>query len=820
MNCFLQQHRITALLLVWILGSVGISCRSNAASVRPLPRPLAHHPGNIFLSGEEVTLPVPNKAARQWSLSDVSGSKIAAGQIEGDKISLGQLGVGFYRITWSPAAEPADTALAVLEPLAAPIPDDSPICIHATLAGNYILGNLTSPDDAANVLTLAGINSGRDSAAWTWLASDSGSAISGATPRAIESLSVIKNAYEKSGLKLLLLTEPGTPPRYQLSADWGARPRKKFSADYRDYAAYVRELVTKSNPIAEAYEAWNEPEGIGGGYIGSEIATAMKVFRLAARSVDPKAHVAMGVGHPPARSMFLNGYADAIDSYHYHSHSNVERTRLRRHEQDGYTGELPVWVTESSYGSYPLEDRRRRTLTAEAQLRQAMGIPKLFSRGLHDGNERLYYFCAFDFTEVAGETWGLLMNQTLEPRPAYVAMAAAGRLLAGAKPLGALRELPEGTEGWLVESVIGGTKKKVVVVWKNDSTPSPWNGIESESAWDLWGRKLPRTPETISAQPVYLVLKADARVSVIPPMHRKVRQGIHPLDLSPVVADYRRPDRFKSRIGDFFLLTQLDTILNLDIYNFGTSEQKGTWTVEATDGIIAQLPEPNQTLAAGERTTLNARVRGTTTHADGRIHWIHVTGQFTDGPRSRLSLPVVFCPEDLPAKTQRPVAIAGPTTNWHGIAPSGSTSTIQSSEGAVTFAFQLGDPPNTTVGTTWATASYRLKSEEAIPNQAKAVTLQIQADSIPVGALLEIHLIERSGAAYACALPYDEKKITAKGGQRFLLPFALFVFEPYRKPHVDAGLNLDEVISCEISINTKPHEPARLTLSHLAWVLD
>lgn len=813
-----RLHHISFFLLgaLSLLNAVGA-----APGTRPLPRPLPQHPGNVFVEGEIVTVPRPSGSIKQWQLTDVDGRKLAAGEVSAERIDLGKLDVGFYRVTWTPApAGSPDTAVAVLRPLVSPTPADSPICIQSWLAGNYILGRISSVEEAASLIALAGANGVRDVTAWTWLAGNDGSAIDGGTTSA-DSLRLILDAYAKTGLNLLLLLEPATPPCFQVGATWGARPRKKFPADYRDYAAFVRRLVEKGGSSVEAYEAWNEPEGIGGGYIGSETAAAAKVFRLAARSVSPSVHAAMGNGIPATESLERNDFVNAIDSYHYHAHKNPELTRQRRHTLDGRTGERPIWVTESSYGSYPLADAPRHRLSSETESRQAADVPKLFVRGLHDGNDRLYYFCLLDFSEESGQAWGLLLTQTLEPRPAYVAFAAAGRLLAGAKPRGSLNGLPEGVEGWLVESVIDGAKKKVAVVWKNDGAPVPWNGagLSIESVWDVWGRKLPALPESIGLLPVYIVLKADSTPVVTSSLARIEKNGVHPVDISPVVADFRRPDRFKNRLGDFFLLTHLNNTLDIDLYNFSTSEQKGTWSAVAGEGITVLCPKTETIIAPGERAVLRVQVQAKASHADGRVHWIDFTGRFGEGSPSRLSLPVVFCPEELEVSKRLALAVTGSDAGWKTIAPKGTRVKLETRTDSTAISVELGEAPNKTVGTTWATAVYPLKSGESIPAGARGVTLRGQSADLPAGSQLSLLFIERSGAAYACALPV-ESAISSSEGQRFTLPFTLFTFQSYRAPYVDNGFDPEQIVSCEISLSALPGERSQIVVRELGWVLE
>ena len=84
-----------------------------------LPKPLPDHPGNVFLVGEQVVVPLPG----DWTgmaLLDYDGKQVAAGQGPG-KINLGKLPVGYYEI---PRADgkPA-IGIGVLAPLAVPTPE-------------------------------------------------------------------------------------------------------------------------------------------------------------------------------------------------------------------------------------------------------------------------------------------------------------------------------------------------------------------------------------------------------------------------------------------------------------------------------------------------------------------------------------------------------------------------------------------------------------------------------------------------------------------------------------------------------------------------
>jgi len=61
------------LLLLAIGGALFSMLTGGAAPeppIRPLARPLPHHPGNIFIEGEEVIIPLPAGSTNLWRLFD------------------------------------------------------------------------------------------------------------------------------------------------------------------------------------------------------------------------------------------------------------------------------------------------------------------------------------------------------------------------------------------------------------------------------------------------------------------------------------------------------------------------------------------------------------------------------------------------------------------------------------------------------------------------------------------------------------------------------------------------------------------------------
>ena len=85
-----------------LLGAMAVLGSPADAEVmsRPVPHPLPSHPGNIFLAGEQVSVPVPSTGAETWRATDYEGKRVAEGQVEMGRAELGKLPVGYYQLAW------------------------------------------------------------------------------------------------------------------------------------------------------------------------------------------------------------------------------------------------------------------------------------------------------------------------------------------------------------------------------------------------------------------------------------------------------------------------------------------------------------------------------------------------------------------------------------------------------------------------------------------------------------------------------------------------------------------------------------------------
>jgi hypothetical protein len=139
-----------------ICGLVAWACPV-ASAASQLPRPLPGHPGNVYVAGERIFVPLPAGAAATWRVVGYDGKPVAAGSASLGPIDLGILPVGWYELVRGDDSAPLTnrTSLAVLAPLGAGTPATSPVSLDVAMAWFYPPEQMPA---VANLCALAGIN--------------------------------------------------------------------------------------------------------------------------------------------------------------------------------------------------------------------------------------------------------------------------------------------------------------------------------------------------------------------------------------------------------------------------------------------------------------------------------------------------------------------------------------------------------------------------------------------------------------------------------------------------------------------------------------
>ena len=494
-------------------GAAKAADSSVADVARRVPRPLSEHPGNVFLRGETLVIPVPNSsAADRWHWIDIDGKLMGEGDLTGlQLLTLGQPAIGWYRIEFLSRSEVQSwTTAAVLEPLQAPTPSDSPICVDGAIAWFA----RDRPDDQrifANLAALAGVNWIRDRLKWAELQTGPEEYASRGN------YDVAAEIQRSEGLQILQ-TFHSTPR-------WASPTREgtaRFAPDLRCVYQFARNAGSRFSNRVLAWEPWNEPNAADfGGHTLDEICAWQKAAWLGFRASGAKtlmgfAPLAAVPTEPQTAGVLLNEVWPYFDTYNIHTYDWANSYAELWAPARAAAGGKPLWITEADRGAQHDKEAPGYELPPALERRKAEYLPQSYASALAAGADRFFQFVLGNYQEPSGVQFGLLrIDHT--PRPAYVALAAAGRFLAGARFIGEWAPTKD-------VHVVGfrarpdGVSADVLVVWTEP--PGDWAdrgkataelqwpaSLGSARVYDYLGRERGgELPRQAASAPQYVVL--------------------------------------------------------------------------------------------------------------------------------------------------------------------------------------------------------------------------------------------------------------------------------------------------------------------------
>ncbi|MGO8928237.1 MAG: hypothetical protein ACLQU3_15310 [Limisphaerales bacterium] len=616
-------------VLIWagVLADAG-------AGTRVIPRPLPSHPGNIFLTGETVTVPAPPAGEGDtWQAVDYEGRIVAEGRVTGGPIDLGRLPVGYYEIRRSAAGATNRLSVGVLEGLRAPTPLSSPIGIDVAMAWFYPKDKMGS---VANLCALAGINRVRDRLSWPELEPRKGEFA--ATDRYDWSA----QTQAAAGLQVLQVDH--------LSPAWANPNGKRFPLDLRDTYNFHRAMARRWQGEVVAFEPWNEADiPMFGGHTGSEMASLQKAAYLGLKAGNPKVIACLNVFalHRAAtlRDLHENEAWPCFDTFNLHHYEAFNAYPRLYADFRAVSAGKPLWVTECSVPVKWHGDERLQEPTDEDLRVQSERMAMTFAQAIHEGAQAVYYFILPHFVE--GQTQFGVLRPDLTPRPAFVALAAAGRLLADAEPLGQVKDGSNSIHAFLFRARPDGQSADVLVAWSKSEVefelPKP-----PKACFDHLGRTREVTGKVLnlSRAPLIAVLDRGTRLSLVPPPEpAKLEPGKPSLvvmqAVMPEASIVLEKSAYKVPAGQ-------TTTIPIFLYNFGAKAARGRLSTpmsfNSTRPLVsppweAELPREVE-VAPGERKELALRLTGVSTNGVEAAA-IRITGEFGSAGRTVLSLNLV-----------------------------------------------------------------------------------------------------------------------------------------------------------------------------------
>ena len=491
---------------------------------RDVPTAGPDHPGNVFQVGQEVRvrLPAGMKAApSRWRALDDRLTMVAQGEVSSDHagrpgtVRLGTPGIGWYRVEFLDAdgARLGWTTAAVLARLACPVPQDSPVCLDAAISW------LGSDDPAVraqsvHLAALAGVNWIRDRLRWREVQPKRNTFIKETKYDALARMQ------KSSGLKVLQTFH--TTPSWAAGDD---STTARFPTDLREAYKFCKAMSVRFRGRVQAWEPWNEANaGNFGGHTIDEMCAYQKASYLGFKAGDPSVTVCWnacgGINTPAiAKGVLENRTWPYFDVYSIHSYDWPHAYReLWGPAREAASGR-PIWVTECDRGMKASTGPPWGDFSHDDARRKAEFMAQSYANSLYAGANRHFHFILGHYMEAAHTVQFGLLRLDRTPRISYVALAAVGRFLAGARCLGRWRvaDQPD-TYVYAFRSRPDGHERDVLVAWTEKPTGWPqrgkasveWRlpgGVSVESVFDYLGRPIgSRVPSRLTSAAIFVLL--------------------------------------------------------------------------------------------------------------------------------------------------------------------------------------------------------------------------------------------------------------------------------------------------------------------------
>ncbi len=565
---------ILAFVVLWFATSQDIGAAQTPPSGRGIPRPLPAHPGNVFIEGEEVVVPLPQGDSR-WSLVNYDGQAVGEFTAQDGRAALGKRSVGFYRL--QQAGSSNWISFGVLAPLHAPTSPTSPVAMDVAKAWFYPKEKM---DAAANLCSLAGVNWVRDRLSWPEMEPkrDEFSA-----PNKYDASAA---AQSRAGLRVLQVIHA--------SPAWANKNGKRFPTDLRDAYRFYEAMARRWRGQVVAFEPWNEADiPMFGGHTGAEMAALQKAAYLGLKAGNPDIIACLNVfamhNTNQLADLHENEAWPYFDTYNLHHYESFDRFPKLYADHRAVSAGRPLWVSECSVpvkwaGAEKLKEPKDTDLRVQAER-----VARTFACSLHEGSAATYYFLLPHYVE--GQTQFGIVRPDLTPRPAFVALAAVGRLLADAKPLGRLKSDDPNVRAFLFRGRPDGKESEVLVAWATNGAACLSLPAVPSTGFDHLGRARELKSELqLSTAPQFLILpKGSARklaLALPPTAPAKLKGAPSPIVLQALWAEDKTDLKLSA-----YRMPAGPAKISLFAYNFGKRNARGKLRVTAPPGWKLDGPE-------------------------------------------------------------------------------------------------------------------------------------------------------------------------------------------------------------------------------------
>lgn len=748
-------------------------------------------PGQVFHVGEPIRVRLPFEESPDWTLEDYEGRRIRTVGAGAGLVELGPLPVGFYR--FRPVGGPADRwiSLAVVNPLRVWPGTNSPVSLDVAMSWFYPPERM---QQVAELCRRAGVVRVRDRLRWAELEPEPGK---WAGWTRYDAAARVQRA---AGLQVLQVVHD--------SPAWAGGDPRRFPEDLRLVYRFWQGVARRWAGQVEAFEPWNEADiSVFGGHTGAEMAAYQKAAWWGIKSGNPRALVGWNVWAGARAAHLADLEANVawpyFDTYNFHHYEPFDRyPELYGRHRDA-SGGRPIWVTECAWPVRWAGDARLQEPSEEDLRVQAERVVKTFAAALHEGAAAVFYFLLPHYVE--GHTQFGLLRPDLTPRPGYVALAAVGRFLAEARPLGRARSDDRGLRLFVFRSRPDGRFRDVAVIWSESGDRVLALPVEPLQVWDHLGRRVHGGRHLkVGRAPLLVVLPVDRGMCLVeePAPTKPVWRPGSP---SPVVLQPAWPAE-AVHLAQSAYRVEADRAVEIPIwvYHFGEQKLRVRFELQVPGPWEAHFPAEFD-LEPGERRGAFLRVR-VRSGPEGWIRTVRVVGRVDGAPDSAVSIRLM--PMPLPAAAvvrQLPMAAQG--GRWEARASRGGVCRVVQADGAVEVSAQ-GEGPDP-----WFYPELRLEPEEYAPARARGLAFWFLREG--TSAIYRLIAEEVSGAAYVM----DLEEIPPGEWRQMVVWLDQGVWgSGWSRPDPNGRLDADQIRVLRLGGNGAG--PVRYRFRDLAWITD
>ncbi|HSH16287.1 MAG TPA: hypothetical protein VLD18_09660, partial [Verrucomicrobiae bacterium] len=345
------------------------------ANARPALKPLPDHPGNIFLMGEPIKVPIPAGLSEEWQVLDYRSNAVARLPVRAEQaeLALGNLPIGYYVVKPARLQGTRPITLGVISTLSEPVPADSPIGLDVAMAWFYPPDKMEA---AASLAMLAGANWVRDRMNWAELEPQWGVFVA--------RTKYDQSAQAQSDLGLRVLQVGHASPK------WANPDPRRFPLDLRHAHHFHQEIARRWKGKVLAFEPWNEADiERFGGHTGGEMASLQKAAFLGLKAGNPEVIACLNVfaTHRPAHltDLAANEAWPYFDTFNFHHYEPIAAYSDIYAAFRNVSAGKPLWVTECSVPVPWTDEPTKEPSEADLKL-QAERLVKTFAVSLHEGS--------------------------------------------------------------------------------------------------------------------------------------------------------------------------------------------------------------------------------------------------------------------------------------------------------------------------------------------------------------------------------------------------------------------------------------------------